>query len=595
MKRFGFRHDPTRYVNECHMRDLEARCAALQTELRDIYGSRSWRLIQRLRGGADWYRRLSSRLQRLGLRKQAPERPLVSVALVARGAAVGLQESIEASLRQSLAKLELLVVCQDLDPEANRIVATYDAHPKVRVVIPPAGEAPGNALNRALREARGLYLAIQTLDGPSHPRRLEKSLRALEAHQADALHCAWQSPGSNLAPPIGTMLLRCSSLKAVGGFDPARQEDRGVWQRLEAAGFKTVRLDTPLVTLHQAEPEALSASASPLVWRPRVAYLIPGVGISGGTAVICQHANRLKERGFDVLLLDVLESERPITWFPDLQVEVVPFSQRPANIDIAVATGWQTVDYLERMNVARPMYFVQSDETRFFDDPGLKAHIRATYMRPFEYLTEARWIKRWLADEFGHSATYVPNGLDPEIIHPAEPLAPRGNRLRILLEGPIDIPFKGMADAFAAVKGLDCEVWCVSSHGVPRPHWRCDRFFHAMPMQDMKHIYSSCDVLLKMSRVEGFFGPPLEMMACGGVSVVAKVTGYDEYIVDGSNALVVEPGDIPGARAALQRLLSDRALRAKLIEAGRVTAEAWRWEPTIDRLEELLMARRPTL
>jgi hypothetical protein len=34
------------------------------------------------------------------------------------------------------------------------------------------------------------------------------------------------------------------------------------------------------------------------------------------------------------------------------------------------------------------------------------------------------------------------------------------------------------------------------------------------------------------------------MMACGGACVVAKVTGVEEAIVPGENAVVVEPGPI---------------------------------------------------
>ncbi|HEY9766865.1 MAG TPA: glycosyltransferase family 4 protein, partial [Chroococcales cyanobacterium] len=208
---------------------------------------------------------------------------------------------------------------------------------------------------------------------------------------------------------------------------------------------------------------------------------------------------------------------------------------------------------------------------------------------------EARWIQSWLKEEFGHDASYTPNGLDPAIIGMTVPLEPKNARVRVLLEGPICIPFKGMKDAFAAVRDLDCEIWCVSSAGKPEEGWRCDRFFEAVPMVEMKRIYSSCDVLLKMSRVEGFFGPPLEMMACGGTAVVSKVTGYDEYIVDGVNALVVEQGDVEGARTAVKKLIEDPKLRLRLSEEGAKTAACWRWEPTIDTLESLFSQNSPSV
>ena len=76
----------------------------------------------------------------------------------------------------------------------------------------------------------------------------------------------------------------------------------------------------------------------------------------------------------------------------------------------------------------------------------------------------------------------------------------------------------------------------------------------------MKNIYSSADIFLKMSKVEGFFGPPMEAMACGCAVVVSKVTGYDEYIKHNFNALVVESGDVSGAREAIKKLLIDSDL-----------------------------------
>jgi hypothetical protein len=105
----------------------------------------------------------------------------------------------------------------------------------------------------------------------------------------------------------------------------------------------------------------------------------------------------------------------------------------------------------------------------------------------------------------------------------------------------------------------------------------------------MKRIYSSCDVLLKLSRVEGFqasAGDDGVRWAC----VVGWARGYDEYIVPDYNALVVDPLDIAGARASVKRLIEDKELRARLIRNGKETAAAWRWEPSIDKLEAYLLA-----
>ncbi|HPL69818.1 MAG: glycosyltransferase family 4 protein [Anaerolineaceae bacterium] len=321
----------------------------------------------------------------------------------------------------------------------------------------------------------------------------------------------------------------------------------------------------------------------------KIGYLIPGCGISGGIAVVCQHANRLLKRGHDVIIISET-MEKDIHWFPNQEVPIITIDEYENNLDILVATGWSTSFKVVNLPANHKCYFVQSDETRFHENNSTWQHITAlSYLLNFNFFTEAQWIQKWLKQYFNHSAELIPNGLDEKIFFPDKPLAPKKQKPRILLEGAIALPYKGMSDAFEAVKDLDAEIWCVSSLGKPKPDWRCDRFFSQVPMEMMRRIYSSCDILLKLSRVEGFFGPPLEMMACGGVVVVGKVSGYDEYIVDGHNALVVEPGDIPSTTAAIKELINNIPLRQSLTQNGFETVKAWGWENSIVKLERYFL------
>lgn len=319
---------------------------------------------------------------------------------------------------------------------------------------------------------------------------------------------------------------------------------------------------------------------------PKIAYLLPNAGISGGVGVVLQHTNRLLKRGYDVMI-GTQDGSLEADWFPNQSVPLIPAEQLPDDLDILVATSWSTTFQTVQINAKHKCYFVQSDETRFHEYGNDFYHItRLSYLMNFHYLTEARWIQQWLLDNFDKKAMLIPNGLDKDIFHPMSPLAEKNSKFRILLEGSIGLPYKGMKEAFEVVRGLDAEVWCVSSFGKPEPSWKCDKFFEQVPITKMSEIYSSCDILLKLSRVEGFFGPPLEMMACGGTCVVGKVTGYDEYIEDGVNALVVNPNDIQGARLAVQQLMDDENLRKRLQKNGQETARQWRWETSIDKLEE---------
>lgn len=321
--------------------------------------------------------------------------------------------------------------------------------------------------------------------------------------------------------------------------------------------------------------------------KPLIAYIIPGCEISGGVAVVCQHVNRLKKRGYNCILITEDQNDC-IDWFPNQEVEIYKVVDSPINIDVLVATSWTTAYTLEKIKAKKKFYFVQSDETRFFDDGDKRKQLaKKTYEMDVEFLTEAKWIQRWLKNNFNKNAYYVPNGIDTNFMYPTMDRYIERKTKRILLEGAIDIPYKGMEDAFKAVDGLDCEVWCVSSSGKPKPEWKCDKFFSRVPIQKMNFIYSQCDILLKMSRVEGFFGPPMEMMACKGACVVGKVSGYDEYIVDGYNALVIEQGNIVDAHNSLKKLLEDNNLRNNLSENGYITATKWEWTYSIDLLEKI--------
>jgi len=86
-------------------------------------------------------------------------------------------------------------------------------------------------------------------------------------------------------------------------------------------------------------------------------------------------------------------------------------------------------------------------------------------------------------------------------------------------------------------------------------------------------------VLLKLSRVEGMFGPPLEAFHRGTTCVVTPVSGHDEYVVHGENGLVVDWDDTPGTARALDLLAGDRSLLHRLRHGALATARAWpSWE-----------------
>lgn len=78
--------------------------------------------------------------------------------------------------------------------------------------------------------------------------------------------------------------------------------------------------------------------------------------------------------------------------------------------------------------------------------------------------------------------------------------------------------------------------------------------------------------------LESFSYPPLEMMATGGISVVAPNEGNKEYLKDEENCLLYELGNIEMAVEQIERIRNDKELREKLIKGGLETAKQREWK-----------------
>ncbi len=328
----------------------------------------------------------------------------------------------------------------------------------------------------------------------------------------------------------------------------------------------------------------------------RIVYVVNRLSLSGGMQIIVTQANLLYKRGYDVSIYS-FDDYIPSEW---LKIEVPVFSKQDTqifphlleNVDVLIATHWSTALEVDRLNSKRKLYFIQSDERRFHLNRKFTENlinlISYTYTLDFEFYTEAKWIQKWLKNEFQKDAYFVPNGFEADLFKPAEPEFKKSDKMRVLLEGPINFWLKNMNNAYKAVDGLDVEIWVVSGDGVPPESWKIDRFFEKVSFTDMPKIYSSCDILVKMTLVEGFFGPPMEAMACGCCAVVSEVTGVEEYMIHNENSLISDFNDIDGVRKNVEKLINDSELRKKLIVNGKKVIHQWTWENSIDQLEKVL-------
>ncbi len=95
------------------------------------------------------------------------------------------------------------------------------------------------------------------------------------------------------------------------------------------------------------------------------------------------------------------------------------------------------------------------------------------------------------------------------------------------------------------------------------------------------------DIFLNTASIDNTPVTLIEAMACGVPIVSTWAGGVPKLAGDGSEALLVAPGDAEAMAAAIRRLLDDPALYEKLSRNGRAKAESFDWKRVFPMWEEL--------
>ena len=187
----------------------------------------------------------------------------------------------------------------------------------------------------------------------------------------------------------------------------------------------------------------------------------------------------------------------------------------------------------------------------------------------------------------------LPAGLEPGFILAVGTVEPRKNYPRLLA-------------AFRRMRGRHGSLPFIINGrpGVPqlviagRPGWAYGdtlqriaaepgvRYLGHVDEPTLTALYESASVLAFPSLYEGFGLPLLEAMAHGVPAVVGAAGALPELALGA--AIAVEPHDVDAIAGALERLLSDEMLRAKLGEEGKRRAASFTWDRAAEQTLEVL-------
>lgn len=194
--------------------------------------------------------------------------PLISVIMPCFNAASFVAEAVASVLGQSYGNVELIVVDDGSTDGSDRILADLAQGHRGRMEVLHASRiGPYPARNRALKHARGQYVAFLDADDWWDPTALEKLHAAIVEKGADLAYCGWQNVGDGIQSqpyvppayeaedtvahfvrtcpwPIHAALLKRSIVTGINGFSERRfaSMDYDFWLRTLAVTRNITRV-----------------------------------------------------------------------------------------------------------------------------------------------------------------------------------------------------------------------------------------------------------------------------------------------------------------------------------------------------------------
>jgi glycosyltransferase involved in cell wall biosynthesis len=334
----------------------------------------------------------------------------------------------------------------------------------------------------------------------------------------------------------------------------------------------------------------------------RIAHIVIGGEVAGGQIVALQLARAARDAGHDVSFVSPSEGRFvELVRSEGMQARVVPIlgaldiaavarlRRALRGVDVAHTHGHFAVNVVARvagrLAGARVLSHMHI-ENAFRAGLGRRAQIvldNATARLCFAIVAVSDATRESLVRQ-GYPAgrlSTVHNGVDTA---PAEPVRIADGptvlevaRLAEVKGQRVLLQALGRIEATAVFVGRDLEQDDAYERGLRADADRlgiADRVVFAGYRDDVPALLAGCDVFCLPSSIEGLPLVVLEAMAQSRPVVATAVGGTPELVIDGETGLLVPAGDVDALAEALRTVLGDRALAARLGEAGRRRAAA---------------------
>ena len=345
----------------------------------------------------------------------------------------------------------------------------------------------------------------------------------------------------------------------------------------------------------------------------RITFPLLSLGPSGGSRVIADLANGLKEKGHEIyfvvpkganrnlypLNVNIIETrtsleKRGFYYFRALIVFFEMIFATPRSDIICATAGVTSLIVIMAAKILKkgtPVYFIQNLDHLFLESK-IDFLVRSMIKRSYKWFNNLVFVSEKLK-KITDSA-----GRNRVVIHPGinEVFKPRLMKKHIRSDSPVIIwvgrkyRIKGLGDMLKAFKTVletkkKAKLMLVTPDRLDIGKSKNISVKSLRP-GELAKAYARADVFVSTSLFEGFCLPPLEAMASGTPVVTTNSVGVMEYAKNGVNSIVVQRSDSCDIARAILRVLNDRQLAEKIVRGGIKTARRFTWQRTISKFEK---------
>jgi glycosyltransferase involved in cell wall biosynthesis len=332
--------------------------------------------------------------------------------------------------------------------------------------------------------------------------------------------------------------------------------------------------------------------------RLRLAMAIPPFSRgSGGHNTLFQILTRLEQRGHtcSAWLVDYYGYARSV-WPAVLRDEIreyfAPFEgpvykgfEEWQGADVAIATGWQTVHALMRVDQCRARAYVVNDhEPEFYPSSAEHALSAETYRYGMHCIAASPWLRDVLIENYQTSAEAFQLGVEHDTYKP-RPVQRR--RDTVIYYARYATPRRAVPIGLMALAELkrrrpDTRIVLFGTGEILDASFPYEHVDVLSPTQ-LSWLYSEATVGLCLS-LTNFSLMPKEMLACGLPCV--ELAGISAESIFGENGpLALAELDSNKIADQMERLLEDRAEWERRSQAGIEFVASHTWDQATDEVE----------